>query len=425
MKYVFLFLAINFLFAFTSLKHSDSSWFSNESLRIDFYLAGNIKQELAILKDMKREPYWGGNPNSMIDKMNLGDYRICLYDTTGNLLYSKGFSSLFREWQTTSEAKLNLNRSFLHVMQVPLPKNKVVISIDGRKKDGIFQTLLKWKVNPDDYLIKKEGTSSYPVDTVLYSGPSSKNLDIAFIPEGYTTAQMGKFKADAKRIKDYIFKLQPFSEYRNNMNMYAIQSPSEESGADIPGKHIYKKTLLDASWYTFDSERYLTVNNNEIMFNIAAQVPYDHVYVIVNSDVYGGSGFYNNYTCCTAGNQYSEQVASHEFAHGLCGLADEYFYDKDAIAYYYNLNKEPWEQNITTLVNFKSKWKGMVKAGTPVPTPRVGAYKSTLGAFERSAYTAKGIFSPMMDCRMKTNSAPGLCPVCQAAARRVIDSYIK
>ena len=55
-------------------------------------------------------------------------------------------------------------------------------------------------------------------------------------------------------------------------------------------------------------------------------------------------------------------------------------------------------------MNFKSKWKDMVKKGTPIPTPRTSKYKNTLGAYEGGGYTSKGVYSPMQDCRIDRKS---------------------
>ncbi|MGL5272931.1 MAG: M64 family metallopeptidase, partial [Phocaeicola sp.] len=89
---------------------------------------------------------------------------------------------------------------------------------------------------------------------------------------------------------------------------------------------------------------------------------------------------------------------------------------------------EPWEQNITTLVDFEKKWKDMLPEGTPLPTPPIeeGEKKYTqVGLYEGAGYTQKGIYRPATDCRMRTNEAPDFCPVCQRALERIIEFYIK
>jgi hypothetical protein len=89
----------------------------------------------------------------------------------------------------------------------------------------------------------------------------------------------------------------------------------------------------------------------------------------------------------------------------------------------YPLNVEPWEPNITTRVNFASKWEDMLRKGTPVPTPESDRNRYPVGLYEGAAYVAKGIYRPAYDCRMRTNQCPSFCPVCQRALRRLIDYY--
>lgn len=397
--------------------------FTNQSLRIDFELAGNATKEFAILKEMKQEPYQAGSTLNVND-YDFGDYRITVNDLDGNQLFTKGFNSLFREWQTINEAK-KYYRAFYHAIQLPFPKHPVNICIASRQKDGEFHPLLQRMVNPDDYLINREKTIKYEIDTVNYAGNASDYLDLVFIAEGYTKSQMPKFQKDVRRFQQWIFSVVPFSEYKNKVNIYAILSASKQSGPDIPGEHIYNQTLLNSSFYTFDSPRYLTVRDTKKMYDIAAQVPYDHVYVIINTTTYGGAGFYNTYTSCASDCRNAEEIASHELGHGLVGLADEYYNNGDEVSYYYNLDKEPWEPNITTLVNFEKKWQHLVVENTPIPTPRNSKYENTLGAFEGGAYQSKGIYSPMQDCKMKSNNTKEFCPACREAIRKVMNSYTK
>ncbi len=422
MKHYFLFFVIFPFLGFGQVNFD--TYFYKKSLRIDFELAGNAREEFAILQQMKEEPFWGGNPQHTVDMQNKGDYQIIMKTQDGKLLFSKGFNSLFREWQTINEAK-KINRSFHHAVQLPFPKDTTIVAISSRQKNGKFQRLLQWKVNPEDYLISREKTTSYPIDTVSFAGNSADYLDLVFIAEGYTKEQMDKFKKDVRRFRDWIFSVVPFSEYQGKVNIYAIAAPSKDATPDIPGEKVYNKTLLNSSFYTFNSPRYLTVRDTKKMYDIAAQVPYDHVYVLVNTDVYGGAGFYNTYTSCASDCKYAEEIASHELGHGLVGLADEYYDNKnDEVNYYYNLDIEPWEANLTTLVDFAKKWKHLVPQNTPIPTPRSEEYKKTLGAFEGGAYQSKGIYSPMQDCKMKSNNTKILCPACQEAVRQTIETYL-
>ena len=65
----------------------------------------------------------------------------------------------------------------------------------------------------------------------------------------------------------------------------------------------------------------------------------------------------------------------------------------------------------------------MVKKKTPIPTPRTPKYINEVGAFEGGGYLTKGMYSPVQDCRMKSNEPKGFCPVCERAIRRVVKFY--
>ncbi|PKP23637.1 MAG: hypothetical protein CVU06_07260 [Bacteroidetes bacterium HGW-Bacteroidetes-22] len=231
---------------------------------------------------------------------------------------------------------------------------------------------------------------------------------------------MEKFRADVLRVMGYILDKPPFNKYRDRINIYAIEAPSQQSGPDVPGEHIYNNTVAGSTYYTFDVDRYLTTFDYKTLCNYAATVPYDQIYVLINSTRYGGGGFYNFYTACTSDNYLTPKVSMHEFGHGFGGLADEYYNAEVAGDEFYNLTIEPWEPNITTRVAFEEKWPGMIDAGTPEPTPRIEAWKGKVGLFEGGGYVSKGIFSPVMDCNMKSNNPDTYCPVCQKAVERRI-----
>jgi hypothetical protein len=234
---------------------------------------------------------------------------------------------------------------------------------------------------------------------------------------------MDKFRADAGRMCKYFMSIEPYTSDSNKFNFYAVESPSDESGVTIPGKDIFVNTNIHSSFYTFDMDMYLTTADTKSVYDIAASVPYDVIFVLVNSKRYGGGGFYNHYGQGTVDHQLSEIVAIHEFGHEFAGLADEYYSSQITYSDYYNLKFEPWEPNITTNVHFGAKWKSMVADGTPIPTPREEKFKGVTGMFEGGGYLSKGIYSPQMDCRMKGNEAPGFCPACKEAIRKMIRFY--
>ena len=161
-------------------------------------------------------------------------------------------------------------------------------------------------------------------------------------------------------------------------------------------------------------------------------LPYEHIIILANTDTYGGGGIYGCYTLTTAHHPQFKPVVVHEFGHSFAGLADEYYYDDQYVDYYYP-DAEPWEQNITTMVDFHSKWEHLLPEGTAVPTAqmdkgelwkRIASGEDAgkfVGVYEGGGYQSKGVWRPFPDCRMHTNLAPIFCPVCQDAIRRYIE----
>jgi hypothetical protein len=399
-------------------------WFENKALRIDYILAGTANSQQIFLKELRAEPNWSGSHTNTVDKLNLGNYKVEVLDkATQTLLFSYGFCTLFQEWQTVNEATYQ-SKAFEQVTRIPFPKNLVDVIFYGRNKQtGQFEKLQSLEINPDDIGITKNQWAQHPVTQIVNSGSPNQKLDITFIAEGYTIDQMDKFRKDVKKMADYLFAQVPFTEFTNDINIWAVESPSEASGPTNPRANIWNRTAAGSSFNTFGIDRYLTSIKSFDIMDIAANAPGDVVYILVNTTDYGGGGIYNHYNVATSDNPLASIVFIHELGHGLAGLGDEYYTSDVAYENFYPLDVEPWEQNITTMVNFKAKWANMIDANTPIPTPAKKANENTVGVYEGGGYMAKGVYRPYIDCRMKSNEAKGFCPVCQKAIRQVLESY--
>lgn len=396
-------------------------FFTDNCLRIDYELVGNRDSETAVLKGLQEQGAWAGQQRISAKEAELGNYRISVVDSaTGKLLYSNGFSSLFNEWQQTPEA-VTTTASFYHVSLVPYPKNTIKFRLERTNYDKSGNSLIsEFYINPRNKFIRHETPN--PLKHAVIQGGDDVNgkIDIAFLAEGYTADEMEKFRADAERFWEYMVGVEPYSSHKDRFNVYAVESPSVESGTDIPVKGVYRNTAMNFTFSTFDIDRYLTTFDMKAVHDIAAVVPYEHIIILVNTSEYGGGGFYNFYCAGTADHNLSLRVMVHEFGHSFAGLADEYFYADEANEQMYSLLREPWEPNITTLVDFGSKWKSMVDAQTPVPTPRTETYLDKVGVFEGGGYQSKGIYSPIQDCIMRSNTPKSFCPVCHKAILRAI-----
>jgi hypothetical protein len=398
-------------------------YFQNHSLRFDFLLGGNAKEEKVYFQQMKKEPFWAGSKTNLTDVLNYGNFRFRVFDLkTDSLLFSKGVSTLFDEWQTTTEAR-KMDRTYYQTAAFPFPKQKIRLEIDARQWDGSFKNLFKTEIDPKCYFILDEKPVQYESFDVVIHGKPENKVDLVILAEGYTEKEFEKFKSDAQRVSGYLFSEEPFLSEKEKFNIRAVFTTSAESGTDVPGENIYRNTVFNSTFYTFDVSRYLTTSDMRPILDAAALVPYDHIYVLVNTERYGGGGFYNFVSFCTADNMLTKEVFVHEFGHGFAGLGDEYYNSEVAYEDFYNLKTEPWEPNITTLVDFDKKWKTLVDKNTPVPTAREAGNENIVGVFEGGGYMSKGIYSPAMDCCMKSNQSKGFCPVCTDAIKKTIRFY--
>lgn len=395
------------------------TWFTEGVMRLDVVFTGTADETSYAFSGLKKEKYFSGPHKQLVDPFDYGDHKFLVKDVaSGSVIFSQTYCTLYREWQTTTEAQ-GVRRAYPHVLRFPWPLGEVSVEIHDRNRAGDFK--MSWSIQIDPASIFGDPGNPLEFETAdleIHGDPSEK-VDILFLAEGYTEAEMEKFLGDVERSADYIFSEEPFQSQRDKFNIRAVKSASKDSGTDIPGKGIWKNTVVNSSFYTFGIERYMTTMDFKSVCDVASNAHYDQVYILVNTDKYGGGGIYNHYSISAADNEASRAVVIHEFGHAFGGLADEYYNSSVAYNDYFPLEVEPWNPNLTTLVEFDSKWKEMIGEETPVPTPGEELYQEVVGVYEGGGYVAKGVYRPMIDCRMHTNDAV-FCPVCSKALKKMI-----
>ena len=419
MKYLFFIVAVVFF-----VLNSDAQYrkfFDDKTLRLDYYHCGNSITEQFFFDELIREPYWAGSPSNLIDARGYGNNLVEMRTAdTGELIYSHGYSTLFGEWQTTPEAKTT-DCCYPESVVMPFPREKVIISIQSRNRKGVFEKKFEYSVDPKSRFISKE-REKLPVFDVINSGDPSKKVDVVLLPEGYTKDQEELFTTDCHKFAEEFFKYVPFSENRDKFNIRGVWAPSEEEGPDIPGDNIWNNTRLNGSYYTFDSERYLMIKDYQGICDVAGNAPYDYIYILANTEKYGGGAIYNFYGISAAHHpDETGKICIHEFGHLFAGLADEYV---GGVEYseFYTTDVEPWEPNLTTLTDFDRKWKNMLPKGTSIPTSGEHAKNKELGVFEGGGYVSKGVYRPWINCLMNNlHSIDLFCPVCSKSIQEMID----
>ncbi len=419
-------LLLSLLFVTTlnlNVKAQYDVYFTNQQLRIDYYIFGNSDTCYYALDKYVMEPVWGGTRSHLIDSLGYGDYlvEVLLHDSD-IVIYSRGYCNLFGEWQTTPEAELT-TKGFNESVIIPYPKEIVDVIFYLRNYDGVFVEKMRLNVDPKDYFIQDAPKLQYSIFNVYGDFAPEKAVDIVILPDGYSEEEMGKFVNDCNFFKECLFSYEPYNTYKDRFNIRAVMAPSKDSGISVPAEDIWKNTAVGCSFYTFDSERYCMSTNNQAIRNLAGLVPYDQIYILANTSKYGGGGIYNFYCVSSTDDNFSSDVIIHEFGHGFAGLGDEYYDSSTSYEGFYNLNIEPWEPNLTTLVDFDKKWKDMLKKKTPVPTPADEKYVNEVGVFEGGGYESKGVYRPKTDCLMKTFKGDTFCEVCQKAIEKMILYY--
>lgn len=399
-------------------------YFEDKTLRIDYIFSGNSSSQAISLDQLNQSPRWYGKRSNLSEVPVEGNGAIIVKEhSKENIIYKNSFSTLFQEWQTTDEAKTTI-KAFENVFLVPMPKDTVDITVELRNNRREVVASMTHVVNPKDILIRHIGEHKTPYETMLQAADTTRCINIAFVAEGYTREEMPIYIEDVKKSIDALFSHEPFKSRKEVFNIIAVEPASEESGTSVPRKGIWKRTALGSHFDTFYTERYLTTLHLKRLHDVLAGLPYEHIIVLVNTEVYGGGGILNSYNLSAAHHAKTLPVVVHEFGHSFAGLADEYAYDNEPIPMY-PADIEPWEPNITTLKDFHGKWEQMISKKTPVPTPADKKYADAVGVYEGAGYSLNGVYRPMQDCRMRTNENPTFCPVCQKAINNLIDFYVK
>lgn len=442
---------------------------SPQTMRVDYFHTGNATEEMFSLDRVSIEPLaWPGNPKRAIDDTNLGKYLFEVIDRkTNRIVYSRGFASIYGEWETTDEAR-NINRTFHESLRFPAPSSPVQVVLKKRDANNAFREIWSTIVDPADMFVdRSKQAAPAPLIELQKSGDPATKVDFLILGDGYTAAEQKKFEADARRLLKVLFATSPFKERQKDFNVWGLCPPAAQSGVSRPSTGVHIASPIGATYDAFGSERYVLTFDNRAFRSIAQHAPYEFVEILTNTRTYGGGGIFGLYGTVAADSEQAPYVFVHEFGHHFAGLADEYY--TSPVAYITPAVKtEPWEPNVTALLDPNNlKWKDIVEPGTPIPTPwlkeefeqhsreysarrnRIRAenrpesdmealfrenrdfevklfqrekYRGKVGAFEGANYEAKGYYRPEVDCIMFTRSAE-FCAVCSRAISQVINLY--
>src|SRR3972149_11363754 len=268
-------------------------YFTNTTLRIDYHHTGDSKTELFTIDKLYTYGIWAGSTKNLIDNFNNGKYYVKVYDAASNkLISSKGFDSYFGEYQTSANASKGIKKTYHESALIPFPKAQIKFVLEKRDPENKLKELFAAEIDPGDVAIIKDKIvdAAVKVFKSVYNGDPQKKVDVAIISEGYTANELGKFRADLEKFSQILFTQEPFKSNKERFNIYGVYKPSEESGTDEPLADIFKNTVLNSTFNSLGSERYLLTEDNKTLRDLAAHVPYDALYIMVNHKKYGGGG---------------------------------------------------------------------------------------------------------------------------------------
>ncbi len=275
------------------------------------------------------------------------------------------------------------------------------------------------------------------VTQILNSGPPGTKMNIAVLGDGFAAVDQTTYNNKVKEILlDGVFGHDYFYEDAQAFNIYRVNLISNQSGVsqrvydehgtptDPSDDTIVSTTLRDTAlgiifsgswahcWLEFGANSATRIQNA-----LNAWVPdYNLVLIILNESGYGGCGG-GGFQIVTLGSTWP--VMAHEFGHGTGDVTDEYC-AKGAYP-----GGEPGAVNTTINTNSATiKWKNFLSTATPVPTglgacagynqgskPAGWSDSQDVGLFEGGGTYNTGIYRPVIDCRMRSNSPP-YCPIC-------------
>jgi hypothetical protein len=445
--------------------------FLDKTMRVDYYHTGGRGGEVFALDGVLSDGAWSGSRTQLVDETNLGPYFFEVIDpATNRAIYSRGFASIYGEWESTDEPKQGISRTFSESVRFPWPKHPVQLLVKRRDAANAFREVWSTLIDPASRFVNAaDRPASGRVWTVFESGPAATKVDLLVLGDGYAEADLPKFHADVKRLVGQLFATEPFKSRKADFNVRAIDLPAGRGGVNRPRTSDFRRTPLGVSYNIFDSERYALTLDNRAMRDVAASAPYDFLEILINEEQYGGGGIFNDHATAAVDTAFADYIFVHEFGHHFAGLADEYYTSDVAYESGTADRPEPWEPNVTALKNPSTlKWRDLVTPGTPLPTPwDKAAYEKKsaeiqarrrdlraknaperdmnalfteelewstpflkgmqnsgkVGAFEGASYEVKGLYRPEADCIMFTRDKVGFCRVCQRAIARIIDMY--
>lgn len=241
------------------------------------------------------------------------------------------------------------------------------------------------------------------VHEIINNGEVEDRVDIVFVGDGYTEAELPDFHTDVKEKWKDITDIEPYTSHDELFNVWAVDAVSADSGVSgDPTQDVTKNTALASHFFCNDTERLLCVDLPRVESYAEKAPAADLVIVVSNSEKYGGAGYsgvgspvgYDGVATLSSSHPDSGQIAIHETGHSLGLLADEYWYDESRYE-----GDEPSSINASVysaeeMAERQVKWHRWLGEESPDG--------GTVGAYEGASNHAYGLNRPTDNSMMRT-----------------------
>ncbi|GAA4488657.1 M64 family metallopeptidase [Actinoallomurus oryzae] len=252
-----------------------------------------------------------------------------------------------------------------------------------------------------------DDVGSAKVVPVQVTGDPAKRFNVVILGDGYTEADMPKFRENVDREISTLFAFEPWKSYRSYVNVYRVEIVSGESGVscDPSVTSPERTTPLSMRFWSgcrTDGIQRLLVMDDEAAGRYADMVPGTsaanrQIVALANSTTYGGAG--GTYATASGGNAMSSLIMPHEIGHSLGGLQDEYNYYQRGVPGGAYTGGEPDSIHHTLLTEQQMReqhakwWRWLGDRSTA---------GGVIGRYEGGMYDTTGVWRPSEHSMMKT-----------------------
>ena len=242
--------------------------------------------------------------------------------------------------------------------------------------------------------------TTFPVHVIHKTGNDKENFVIVIMGDGYTAQQQDQFVKDATQKAQGMLTWSPYKEYSDRINIYAIQTISNETGiSEYGGKSVdtYFHLRLFGKAIGFSNggdqkAKDLREEMEKKYLDAGASVGTIHILSNTNGDF--GASINSLFSFSTNSEDNSSGTAmTHEVSHSIGGLGDEYerYTNKPNTSATSDADSIKWSK----LLGFRGT--GITMAGTETA------------------------FAPSRECMMRWAGQP-FCEVCKMELARKLNN---